>query len=122
MKKDGTWSRLDGSTIDSLLRLPQDELSRLLEEKRPEIQPRDGADIGVPIGSQEVWAAGVTYRRSLEARTDEAVSSDPYDRVYAAARRELFVHATQYRGRGHGEVIFIRLASLWDAPAPEPAV
>ncbi|TMF67663.1 MAG: hypothetical protein E6I13_13580 [Chloroflexi bacterium] len=122
MKKDGTWSRLDGSTIDSLLRLPQDELSRLLEEKRPEIQPRDGAAIGAPIGSQEVWAAGVTYRRSLEARTDEAVSSDPYDRVYAAARPELFFKATANRVRGHGEAIFIRSDSTWDVPEPELAV
>src|SRR6266705_6573589 len=122
MKKDGTWSRLDGSTIDSLLRLPQDELRRLLEEKRPEIQPRDGAAIGAPIGSQEVWAAGVTYRRSLEARTDEAVSSDPYDRVYAAARPELFFKATAGRVRGHGEAIFIRSDSTWDVPEPELAV
>jgi len=122
MKKDGTWSRLDGSTIDSLLRLPQDELRRLLEEKRPEIQPRHGAAIGAPIGSQEVWAAGVTYRRSLEARTDEAVSSDPYDRVYAAARPELFFKATANRVRGHGEAIFIRSDSTWDVPEPELAV
>jgi len=122
MKKDGSWSRLDGSTIDSLLRLPQDELRRLLEEKRPEIQPRDGAAIGAPIGSQEVWAAGVTYRRSLEARTDEAVSSDPYDRVYAAARPELFFKATANRVRGHGEAIFIRSDSTWDVPEPELAV
>ena len=122
MKKDGSWSRLDGSTIDSLLRLPQDELRRLLEEKRPEIHPRHGAAIGAPIGSQEVWAAGVTYRRSLEARTDEAVSSDPYDRVYAAARPELFFKATANRVRGHGEAIFIRSDSTWDVPEPELAV
>jgi len=122
MKKDGSWSRLDGSTIDSLLQLPQDELRRLLEEKRPEIHPRHGAAIGAPIGSQEVWAAGVTYRRSLEARTDEAVSSDPYDRVYAAARPELFFKATANRVRGHGEAIFIRSDSTWDVPEPELAV
>jgi 2-dehydro-3-deoxy-D-arabinonate dehydratase len=122
IKKDGRWSRLSGSTIDSLLRLSLDELRRLLEEKRPEAPLLDGAAIDAPIGSQEVWAAGVTYRRSLEARADEAVSSDPYDRVYVAARPELFFKATANRVRGHGQPIFIRSDSTWDVPEPELAV
>jgi 2-dehydro-3-deoxy-D-arabinonate dehydratase len=122
MKKDGAWSRLDGASIDSLLRLSVAELRSLLDEKRPATRPRDGAAIGPPIQSQEVWAAGVTYRRSLEARSDEAVSSDPYDRVYAAARPELFFKATPSRVRGHGEEIFIRSDSTWDVPEPELAV
>jgi len=122
MKKDGSWSRLDGASIDSLLRLSVDELRRLLEEKRPVVSPREDAAIGAPIQSQEVWAAGVTYRRSLEARADEAVSSDPYDRVYMAARPELFFKATANRVRGHGQPIFIRSDSTWDVPEPELAV
>ena len=69
-----------------------------------------------------MWAAGVTYKRSLEARTDEAVSSDPYDRVYVAARPELFFKATANRVRGHGQEIFIRSDSTWDVPEPELAV
>jgi len=122
IKKDGSWSRLDGATIDSLLRLSLADLRRFLDEKRPAVALPDGAVIGAPIQSQEVWAAGVTYRRSLEARTDEAVSSDPYDRVYVAARPELFFKATANRVRGHGQEIFIRSDSTWDVPEPELAV
>lgn len=122
MKKDGGWSRLDGASIDSLLRLTLGELRRLLDAKRPATARPEGAVIGAPIESQEVWAAGVTYRRSLEARADEAVSSDPYDRVYVAARPELFFKATASRVRGHGEPIFIRSDSTWDVPEPELAV
>ena len=69
-----------------------------------------------------MWAAGVTYRRSLEARTDEAVSADPYDRVYSAERPELFFKATANRVRGPGEAVFIRSDSTWDVPEPELAV
>ena len=98
------------------------ELRRFLDEKRQAITPAEGAVIGAPIQSQEVWAAGVTYRRSLEARADEAVSSDPYDRVYVAARPELFFKATANRVRGHGQEIFIRSDSTWDVPEPELAV
>ena len=122
MKKDGGWSRLDGASIDSLLRLTLGELRRMLDAKRPATARPEGAVIGAPIESQEVWAAGVTYRRSLEARADEAVSSDPYDRVYVAARPELFFKATASRVRGHGEPIFIRSDSTWDVPEPELAV
>jgi 2-dehydro-3-deoxy-D-arabinonate dehydratase len=75
-----------------------------------------------PVESQEVWAAGVTYQRSLEARADEAVSSDPYDRVYTAERPELFFKATPGRVRGPGEPVFIRSDSTWDVPEPELAV
>jgi len=122
IKKDGSWSRLEGASIDSLLRLSLDELRRLLEVKRPASSPRERAAIGAPIESQEVWAAGVTYRRSLEARADEAVNSDPYDRVYVAARPELFFKATASRVRGHLQPIFIRSDSTWDVPEPELAL
>lgn len=122
IKKDEGWSLLDGASIDSLLTMTLGELRSLLDKKRSATRPRDGAVIGAPIQSQEVWAAGVTYRRSLEARADEAVSSDPYDRVYVAARPELFFKATASRVRGHGEAIFIRSDSTWDVPEPELAV
>ena len=78
--------------------------------------------VEAPIESQEVWAAGVTYQRSLEARAHEAVSADPYDRVYGAERPELFFKATANRVRGPGEAVFIRSDSTWDVPEPELAV
>ena len=81
----------------------------------------DGSALDAPIEGQEVWAAGVTYRRSLEARADEAVSADPYDRVYTAERPELFFKGTASRVRGPGQPIFIRSDSTWDVPEPELA-
>ena len=65
----------------------------------------DLASLLPPIGSQEVWAAGVTYYRSRTARMEESKSAgggDFYDRVYDAARPELFFKATPHRVRGHG--------------------
>lgn len=121
IKKDGAWRRLAGRSIDSLLRLSARELREQLEKSGRETVAPAGT-LEAPIESQEVWAAGVTYRRSLQARADEAVSSDPYDRVYAAARPELFFKATPGRVRGPGQPIFIRSDSTWDVPEPELAV
>jgi 2-dehydro-3-deoxy-D-arabinonate dehydratase len=121
LAKGTAWARLDGMSIDDLLQMSASELRVELERERPGV-PRPDARAGAPIGSQEVWAAGVTYRRSLEARTDEAVIADPYDRVYAADRPEIFFKATPGRVRGPGETIYIRSDSTWDVPEPELAV
>ena len=123
LRRQGTWSLLpDDASFDSLLKLSVNELRGVLDTERPAAFVRDSAVVGAPIDSQEVWAAGVTYQRSLEARADEAISSDPYDRVYSAARPELFFKATHGRVRGPGETLFIRSDSTWDVPEPELAV
>lgn len=75
-----------------------------------------------PIGSQEVWAAGVTYMRSKEARMEESKGSGGdtfYDKVYAAERPELFFKATASRTVGDGGYVRIRKDSTWDVPEPE---
>ncbi len=75
-----------------------------------------------PIGNQEVWAAGVTYLRSMEARMEEAKESggaDLYDRVYHARRPELFFKALPHRVAGYGQPVSIRRDSAWDVPEPE---
>ncbi len=75
-----------------------------------------------PIGNQEVWAAGVTYFRSMEARMEEAKDSggaDLYDRVYHAERPELFFKALPHRVVGHRQSVGIRKDSAWDVPEPE---
>lgn len=75
-----------------------------------------------PIGNQEIWAAGVTYFRSREARMEEAESAGGdifYDKVYAAERPELFFKATAQRARGHLDQVCIRKDSTWDVPEPE---
>jgi 2-dehydro-3-deoxy-D-arabinonate dehydratase len=75
-----------------------------------------------PIGKQEVWAAGVTYLRSRDARMDESKESggsDFYQKVYTADRPELFFKATARRVSGPGEDVFIRKDSTWNVPEPE---
>jgi 2-dehydro-3-deoxy-D-arabinonate dehydratase len=76
-----------------------------------------------PIQTQEVWAAGVTYTRSREARMEESArEADVYDRVYIAERPELFFKATPHRVVGHGDGVAIRRDSSWNVPEPELAL
>ncbi len=80
------------------------------------------SNINAPIGRQEVWASGVTYLRSREARMEEAKDAgagDFYARVYEAERPELFFKATASRVVGHGEKVRIRKDSKWNVPEPE---
>lgn len=75
-----------------------------------------------PIGRQEVWAAGVTYLRSREARMEESADSgaaDLYDKVYAAERPELFFKSMPHRVVGHKSTVNIRRDSAWNVPEPE---
>ena len=79
-------------------------------------------DLLPPIGSQEVWAAGVTYYRSRDARMEESKSAgggDFYDRVYHAKRPELFFKATAHRVVGSGAKVAIRDDASWSVPEPE---
>ena len=79
-------------------------------------------EILAPIGTQEVWAAGVTYLRSRDARMEESKGSggaDFYDKVYEAERPELFFKSFPYRVAAHGESVYIRRDSVWNVPEPE---
>ena len=79
-------------------------------------------DVLAPISRQEVWAAGVTYYRSRDARMEESKSGgggDFYDRVYHAARPELFFKATPHRVAGPGQPVAIRSDATWSVPEPE---
>jgi 2-dehydro-3-deoxy-D-arabinonate dehydratase len=75
-----------------------------------------------PIGQQEVWAAGVTYLRSRDARMEESKDSggaDFYSKVYNAQRPELFFKSMPHRVAAHKENVFIRKDSQWNVPEPE---
>jgi len=73
-----------------------------------------------PIDQQEVWAAGVTYKRSQQARMEESeAAASCYDRVYASPRPELFFKASPHRVSGHGQPLRIRADSKWNVPEPE---
>ena len=73
-----------------------------------------------PIDQQEVWAAGVTYKRSQTARMEESeTSASCYDLVYEADRPELFMKATPHRVSGPGQPVRIRFDATWNVPEPE---
>lgn len=72
-----------------------------------------------PLSPDEVWAAGVTYEISEEAREAESDRPDVYLDVYDSDRPELFFKATASRTVGHGEEVGIRSDSTWDVPEPE---
>ena len=82
--------------------------------------PLQGTVLLPPIDRQEVWAAGVTYKRSRTARMEESeAAASCYDRVYVSPRPELFMKATPHRVSGPGEPLRIRLDSQWNVPEPE---
>lgn len=89
---------------------------------REPVSSFDPGSILAPIVSQEVWAAGVTYYRSRNARMDESKDAGGgsfYDRVYAAERPELFFKASGRRVVGTKGAVRIRSDSKWSVPEPE---
>src|SRR5262245_22065091 len=85
--------------------------------------PVDSVTLLAPIDRQEVWAAGVTYRRSKVARMEESESAAIfYDKVYEAKRPELFFKATPHRVVGPGQGVRIRADARWNVPEPELAL
>lgn len=112
---DATWDQLLARR-DVLSFLGQRISSGELAQASPPSQPQ------APIEGQEVWAAGVTYRRSKEARMEESRSAgggDFYDRVYSAQRPELFFKSTGRRVVGPDQMVRIRKDSNWSIPEPE---
>ncbi|QBD81619.1 fumarylacetoacetate hydrolase [Ktedonosporobacter rubrisoli] len=112
------------STLSDLLRLRSGELRSLCESVQalsPEQQSAPA--LLAPIdGDTEVWAAGVTYKRSMSARVEESETPDIYTRVYSAPRPELFFKATPRRVAGPEIPIIVRTDSSWDVPEPELAL
>lgn len=122
---------LDG---DAARPLPVTSLGRLLQRPLAEIRelveaaatgpagPRPDRLLPPVDGLTEVWASGVTYRRSSEARQEESQVADVYARVYEARRPELFFKSPAWRVCGPGEPIGVRPDSAIDVPEPELAL
>ena len=126
---DGRWYSGGGWSWDELV--ARDDLGAFLEAAVPKLAGLDHSvadseqDLLAPIGSQEVWAAGVTYHRSRNARMEESESAGGgnfYDRVYQAERPELFFKATPHRVVGAGGEVAIRGDARWSVPEPELAL
>src|SRR6266851_1420145 len=103
------------ATLHDLLRLRTDELRVQIENSfQPEAANNLPTLILPPIdGETEVWAAGVTYKQSEQARMEESGTPDIYAKVYAAKRPELFFKATPRRVAGPGAPIVVRSDSTW---------
>lgn len=109
---------LPGLTLSSLLALPRSEMLAALN-KHKTTEPATG-DEDPPLHPQhEVWAAGVTYLRSRDARKAESTVADMYQKVYDAARPEIFYKSVGWRVSGNGMPIRIRKDSRWNVPEPE---
>jgi 2-dehydro-3-deoxy-D-arabinonate dehydratase len=113
---------LDSTGWDDLLAAPDlfDRAQKTLAGLG--VAPPAANEILAPIGTQEVWAAGVTYYRSRSARIEESKDAGGgtfYDRVYSAERPELFFKATARRVVGPGANVRIRTDATWSVPEPE---
>lgn len=120
----GSQWALDGQLLPKnfslklLLELPQANLAEVLQSL-----PTSGAASGAllpPVEAlHEIWASGVTYLRSREAREAESQAKNVYEKVYDAERPELFFKAIGWRAVGHNHMIRIRQDSHWNVPEPE---
>jgi 2-dehydro-3-deoxy-D-arabinonate dehydratase len=110
-------------SLDDLLQLPLAEIRKTLDSASAARQRADpNVELLAPAQSQEVWAAGVTYLRSREARLEETSQKNLYEHVYESDRPELFFKAAGWRVVPHGSEVGIRADSNWDVPEPELAV
>jgi 2-dehydro-3-deoxy-D-arabinonate dehydratase len=104
--------------LSALLEMPGEAMFHLLKTLSAG-EPVVGEAVAPLDPQHEVWAAGVTYLRSRDARRVESTVADMYNRVYEAARPELFFKSLGWRVAGNGMPIRIRADSRWNVPEPE---
>ncbi len=105
-------------TLDRILEIPAADIRSFLEGLSPAEAAED--PLLPPVEpAHEVWASGVTYLRSREARELESADANAYERVYDAKRPELFFKAQGWRVVGQGDSVRVRRDSHWNVPEPE---
>lgn len=111
-----------GATLAELLAAGVDALFAAVD--RAVARPPLEGDVEplAPVDRQEVWASGVTYERSRQARVEEAVVKSVYDLVFEAERPEVFLKAPAWRVPPPGAPLRVRSDSSWDVPEPELAL
>jgi 2-dehydro-3-deoxy-D-arabinonate dehydratase len=112
---------LDAS-LAQLLRAGRERLYQAVDRALQRPALTEPAPLLAPVDEQEVWASGVTYRRSATARVEESSVGDIYELIYEAQRPELFLKATAARVPTPGAPLRIRADSEWDVPEPELAL
>jgi 2-dehydro-3-deoxy-D-arabinonate dehydratase len=119
------WGNAGLSSLRDVLSRPLANVRQLLRDApfdRLPVCTHTDAILHKPLDAQEVWACGVTYLRSRDARMEESSEQSVYDRVYGAERPEIFFKATPSRVVGPGQPLAIRPDSAWDVPEPELAL
>jgi 2-dehydro-3-deoxy-D-arabinonate dehydratase len=117
LHENGSLGRLGARSIAELLTTSRDDIRAATAQARPE---PPGFVLLPPIdGLTEVWAAGVTYRTSRQARVEESAIGGVYDRIYEADRPEIFFKSVAWRVVGDEEPIGIRADSELNVPEPE---
>jgi 2-dehydro-3-deoxy-D-arabinonate dehydratase len=117
----GALHPLDGS-LAQLLGAGRERLHEAVDRALQGVALSAPAPLLAPVDEQEVWASGVTYRRSATARVEESSVGDVYELVYEAERPELFLKAPAARVPAPGAPLRIRADSSWDVPEPELAL
>lgn len=113
----------DLASVAAVVDVDVDEIAGRLIADTAHIDPETvSAEAKLPVIPDEVWAAGVTYEISSDAREEESGRPDIYQGVYENDRPELFFKATPNRTVGPGDYVGIRTDSEWDVPEPELAV
>lgn len=114
---DGRWL-VASFELGWLMAVPAERASAFIESCKSEGEAT-GTLLAPVERETEVWASGVTYMRSREARMHESDTADIYDKVYDAQRPELFFKCAGWRARGPGEHIRVRQDATWNVPEPE---
>jgi 2-dehydro-3-deoxy-D-arabinonate dehydratase len=117
----GALHPLDGS-LAQLLGAGRERLHEAVDRALEGAALSAPATLLAPVDEQEVWASGVTYRRSATARVEESSVGNVYEMVYEAQRPELFLKAPAARVPAPGAPLRIRADSSWDVPEPELAL
>jgi 2-dehydro-3-deoxy-D-arabinonate dehydratase len=107
-----------GFTLEQLLEIQSTGVRSFLEDLGSE-GPAEDPLLPPVEPAHEVWASGVTYLQSREARESESTDADAYQRIYDAERPELFFKALGWRVVGYGDRVRVREDSRWNVPEPE---
>ena len=78
IEKDGKWFTVTPLNFDEMFRSEDPAAwldAAILDAEACEAPDLEAAPLLAPIGKQEIWAAGVTYFRSRQARMEEAESA-----------------------------------------------
>jgi len=110
--------------IEKAGKTPLEDVNDQIRSTRQLDRELDSLELLTPVDAPEVWAAGVTYERSKEARNYEATAGRMdattfYDKVYDAERPELFLKSTAARTVGPLDPVCLRSDSNWQVPEPE---